>query len=208
MKEQLETAFQLSKTNFDFLSDTEQPVVAPVAYRAEISPDTYMETGDNLTFGQRLADRVTLFGGSWTFLIYFGVLLFAWVLVNSLLLPPQVTFDPYPYIFLNLVLSMMSAVQAPVIMMSQNRQDEKDRLALNHDYEVNLKTEREIQSLHRKLDRLTALHQAEMNQLIILLEQRTREDNGRGDVTPRSLLEDRIPSPTSLKESSTDMLNF
>ena len=191
MEEQLETACRLSQTIFDFPAGSEQKIAEPVTHHPGISPDMNWDVEESLTLGQRLADRVTLFGGSWTFLIWFGILLCVWVLVNSLLLPQRVTFDPYPYIFLNLVLSMMSAVQAPVIMMSQNRQDEKDRQAIRHDYEVNLKTEREIQGLHRKLDRLTALHQAEMEQLVRLLEQSTGKDAGRGDVNSISLCENR-----------------
>jgi uncharacterized membrane protein len=188
MNESFETASYLLENTIDYLSGPERPAKS-VSHHTGNNPDTNVEIEENLTVGQRLADRVTLFGGSWTFLICFGVLLFAWVLVNSFLLPQQVTFDPYPYIFLNLVLSMMSAVQAPVIMMSQNRQDQKDRLAMMHDYEVNLKTEREIQSLHNKLDRLTALHQAEMQRLLGLLEQYAGENVPLGKVKPASSFE-------------------
>jgi uncharacterized membrane protein len=105
-----------------------------------------------LTLGQRLADRVASFGGSWTFIILFGCVLVSWALLNSwLLLRP---FDPYPYIFLNLMLSMLAAIQAPIIMMSQNRQAERDRVRAELDYEVNLKAELEIAALHEKIDAL------------------------------------------------------
>ena len=112
-----------------------------------------------LTLGQRLSDRIARFGGSWRFIILFAGILFAWVLINSLafFLRP---FDPYPYIFLNLILSCLAAIQAPIIMMSQNRQEEKDRLRVMHDYQVNLKAELEIRQLHQKLDHLLS-HQWE-----------------------------------------------
>jgi uncharacterized membrane protein len=106
-----------------------------------------------LTYGQRLADRVAEFGGSWGFIIGFGVILVGWIAVNTMALLRQ-PFDPYPYILLNLVLSCLAAVQAPVIMMSQNRQEAKDRLHAEHDYQVNLKAELEIRQLHWKLDQL------------------------------------------------------
>jgi uncharacterized membrane protein len=113
--------------------------------------DEKYESG--LTFGQRLSDRIAQFGGSWRFIILFGCILLVWVLINSvaLFLKP---FDPYPYIFLNLILSCLAAIQAPIIMMSQNRQEEKDRLRVMHDYQINLKAELEIRQLHQKLDHL------------------------------------------------------
>lgn len=107
------------------------------------------EFADQLTFGQRLADRVAALGGSWTFISLFGAVLFLWIALNwFLLLRLNSTFDPYPYILLNLVLSMLAAIQAPVILMSQNRQAHRDRLDAEHDYEVNLKAELEIMALH------------------------------------------------------------
>ena len=119
--------------------------------RSHISRDTHKEFETRLTFGQRVADQVATFGGSWTFIMSFGVVLVAWVVVNTLVLSTA-AFDPYPFIFLNLILSMLAAIQAPVIMMSQNRQSTKDRLAAQHDYEVNLKAELEVMALHDKLD--------------------------------------------------------
>ena len=104
------------------------------------------------SFGERVADKVAKFGGSWTFIGLFAFVLVAWVVVNSLLL--RHPFDAYPYIFLNLMLSMLAAVQAPVIMMSQNRQATKDRADAENDYAVNLKAELEILALHDKLDAL------------------------------------------------------
>jgi len=111
------------------------------------------------SFGERLADRIAAFGGSWTFLIAFGVFLALWILMNSLVLLWHPV-DPYPYILLNLVLSCLAAIQAPIIMMSQNRQEAKDRLRSQHDYQVNLKAELEIRHLHEKIDHLLS-HQWE-----------------------------------------------
>jgi len=105
------------------------------------------------SFGERLADRIAAFGGSWTFLICFGAFLALWIGMNSIVLvwrPP----DPYPFIFLNLILSCLAAIQAPIIMMSQNRQEAKDRIRSQHDYQVNLKAELEIRHLHDKIDHL------------------------------------------------------
>ena len=109
---------------------------------------------DEATFGQRAADAVARFGGSWAFIGVFALVLAAWVGLNSwfLLRDGHKAFDPFPYILLNLVLSMLAAIQAPVILMSQNRQGEKDRLTALHDYEVNLKAELEIMALHKKMD--------------------------------------------------------
>ncbi|MGE0425607.1 MAG: DUF1003 domain-containing protein, partial [Reyranellaceae bacterium] len=107
-----------------------------------------------LTTGERIADKVASFGGSWTFILMFLGILVLWCGVNTLLLTKATAFDPYPYIFLNLMLSMLAALQAPVIMMSQNRQAKKDRAAARHDYEVNLKAELDLMALHDKLDDL------------------------------------------------------
>ncbi len=109
------------------------------------------------TFGQRVADRVAEFGGSWTFIISFSVFIFFWISLNVIFLHSK-SFDPYPYILLNLILSCIASMQAPVIMMSQNRQEEKDRSRAKNDYMINLKSELEIRMLHEKLDHLI-LHQ-------------------------------------------------
>jgi len=108
------------------------------------------------TFGQRMADKVAAVGGSWGFITAFTVVLLSWMLVNSRILEDLglPAFDGYPFIFLNLMLSMLAAIQAPVIMMSQNRQSQKDRIAARHDYEVNLRTQLEIIRLQRRFDRL------------------------------------------------------
>ncbi len=106
-----------------------------------------------LTFGQRMADGMAKFAGSWTFIIAFMSLLIFWILLNSVLLLTR-HFDPFPFILLNLILSCLAAIQAPIIMMSQNRQEAKDRIRADHDYEVNLKAEEQIERLHGKIDRL------------------------------------------------------
>ena len=112
---------------------------------------------DNNTFGQRIADKVASFGGSWTFIIIFVSFLLGWIAINAFVFFNK-GFDPYPFILLNLLLSCIAALQAPVIMMSQNRQGEKDREKAKNDYMINLKSELEIRMLHEKLDHLI-LHQ-------------------------------------------------
>jgi CRP/FNR family cyclic AMP-dependent transcriptional regulator len=121
--------------------------------RTQVSRNPNLEEEERLTFGQRIADKVASFGGSWTFIIIFGVILAVWVFINSAALFSK-HFDPYPYILLNLFLSMIASVQAPVIMMSQNRLSAKDRLKSDLDYEVNLKAELEVAHLHRKVDHI------------------------------------------------------
>lgn len=110
---------------------------------------------EKLSFGARLADKVAEFGGSWKFIIIFAVILFVWIGINTVQLFSK-PFDPYPYILLNLILSCIAAIQAPVIMMSQNRQEIKDRKRAENDYLINLKAEIEIRHLHQKIDLLIA----------------------------------------------------
>lgn len=136
----------------DDLGEAERHVIKKLFLRKPISRAPGDPAKDG--FGDRLADRVASFGGSWTFITLFGVVLLAWTVGNVLLMSRA--FDPYPFIFLNLMLSMLAAVQAPIIMMSQNRQSAKDRAEAEHDYEVNLKAEIEIMALHEKLDELRA----------------------------------------------------
>ena len=141
--------------DLETLPEREQRVMAHYRERLPISRDTSQEFTTTSTFGQRLADKVATFGGSWTFIIIFATVLVSWVVLNSIILARRdAAFDPYPYILLNLFLSMLAAIQAPIILMSQNRQSVKDRLNAAHDYEVNLKAELEILSLHEKLDEL------------------------------------------------------
>ncbi len=141
------------------LTSLEQDVVRSLREHELLSSNVDAEQEQEWTFGQRLADRIATFGGSWSFLIVFGILLSLWILMNSLILLWRPV-DPYPFILLNLVLSCLAAIQAPVIMMSQNRQEAKDRLRAEHDYQVNLKAELEIRQLHEKVDHLLS-HQWE-----------------------------------------------
>ncbi len=106
-----------------------------------------------LTFGERLSDQIASFGGSWRFIILFGVVLVLWIILNAALLLNR-GFDPYPFILLNLILSCLAAMQAPIIMMSQNRAELRDRLRSENDYKINLKAELEIRHLHEKIDHL------------------------------------------------------
>ena len=142
------------------LSDLEQRVLASFQNNSTLT-DKIVENDDNvtLTFGQKIADKVATFGGSWTFIISFCSFLFIWILINIFWFKNQ-GFDPYPYILLNLILSCIAALQAPVIMMSQNRQEEKDRMRAKNDYMINLKSELEIRMLHEKIDHLI-MHQQE-----------------------------------------------
>jgi len=131
----------------------EATVAKSIAEQEMVSRNLNEEFDTRVSFGQRLADRMASFGGSWTFIILFAVVLVAWITINTAALLTK-PFDPFPYIFLNLILSCIAAIQAPVIMMSQNRQEEKDRLRAEHDYRVNLKAEFEIRSLHEKIDHM------------------------------------------------------
>lgn len=145
------------------LTEMEETVLNNMRDHSTLS-DKMDETDDNksgLTYGQQLADKIASFGGSWRFIIIFGVFIFVWMGINIFLLASK-PFDPYPFILLNLILSCLAALQAPVIMMSQNRQEEKDRLRAKKDYMINLKSELEIRMLHEKLDHLIMHQQQEL----------------------------------------------
>ena len=134
-----------------------------------------------LSRGQRISDKVARFGGSWKFIIAFSVILFLWVLFNALS-PRRDEFDPYPFILMNLVLSAIAALQAPIIMMSQNRKEEKDRMRSENDYLINLKAELEIRSLHQKIDLLLqdeikTLYNLQARQLEMLQQINSKIDN-------------------------------
>jgi uncharacterized membrane protein len=150
----------LLESDYEHIPDRERRVIERIARKVAVSRNINAEHDKSLTFGEKLADRVASFGGSWTFMILFAMVLLFWVALNSLLLAQG--FDPYPYILLNLFLSMLASVQAPIIMMSQNRQAAKDRLDAAHDYEVNLKAEIEIMALHEKLDEMRSKDLAEL----------------------------------------------
>lgn len=139
------------------LSSMEKIVIDTLSNGDEISNIALSQDSIPLSRGQRMADHVASFGGSWTFIISFGFFLFVWILLNTAFLLNK-GYDPYPFILLNLILSCIAALQAPIIMMSQNRQEEKDRERSKLDYMINLKSELEIRTLHEKLDHLI-IHQ-------------------------------------------------
>ena len=154
MSQELEVALKDILANSEVsLTAREKRVLQSILKQTIISRNPHQEHDDDRTIGEKIADQVAVFGGSWTFIIIFGGILLCWVILNSFFLLNK-GFDPYPYILLNLFLSMLAALQAPVIMMSQNRQNIKDRLQATHDYEVNLKAELEIRRLHEKVDEL------------------------------------------------------
>ncbi|TBR10495.1 MAG: DUF1003 domain-containing protein [Lysobacter sp.] len=159
-----------------------QRVLEHAAGRRTITTDPGLADEQGSTLGERAADRVARFGGSWTFIALFGGVLLAWVVVNSVLLRTH-AFDPYPYIFLNLLLSMLAAIQAPIIMMSQNRLADKDRRMARHDYAVNLKSEIEIMALHEKFDalRLQELGEMLIQQQLLLEEMKRLAQRHTGD---------------------------
>ena len=135
------------------LTSLDRSVLESLARHETLAQDVEAELQSTFSFGERLADRIADFGGSWTFITLFGCVILIWVLINTIFLLGR-AFDPYPFILLNLFLSCLAALQAPVIMMSQNRQEARDRLRSENDYQVNLKAELEIRQLHEKLDHL------------------------------------------------------
>ncbi|KQM84991.1 hypothetical protein ASE67_15000 [Sphingomonas sp. Leaf23] len=146
-------ATRLLKGHGDPQGEEEAHVLSAIERGTPVTRDAADESDARSTYGDRLADRVAAVGGSWGFIIAFTAVLLGWMLLNSDVLSHfGLAFDPYPYIFLNLMLSTLAAIQAPVIMMSQNRQSEKDRLAARLDYETNLRAEIDILALHAKLD--------------------------------------------------------
>jgi len=148
-------AQKLLRGEFSKLSEREQRVIATIARRQPAARNVNHAADARATFGERLADRVAGFGGSWTFIVLFVAGLVGWISLNLFIFKRfGDSFDAYPFIFLNLILSMVAALQAPVILMSQNRQSSRDRLSAGLDYEINLKCELEIMTLHDKLDAL------------------------------------------------------
>jgi uncharacterized membrane protein len=156
---QLQYVQSLLESEKGELTDLELEVVRGLREQEIFSKNPEAEAETDRTVGQRLADRIATFGGSWTFIIIFGVVLIAWMALNSYVLVTR-AFDPFPYILLNLLLSTLAALQAPVIMMSQNRQEARDRIRAVQDYKINLKAELEIRQLHQKIDHLLS-HQWE-----------------------------------------------
>ncbi len=133
------------------LTSLERDVILSLKQQDILSQNLNEQISDSTTFGQKLADRVASFGGSWMFILSFAGCMATWILLNTLMASTK-PFDPYPFILLNLILSCLAAIQAPIIMMSQNRQEAKDRLRAENDYRVNLKAELEIRHLHSKID--------------------------------------------------------
>ena len=148
------------------ISEMEKQVIDSIAKNELLSKDLEEELSKDLTSAQRVADRIASFGGSWTFILFFFFFLLLWMCVNVFVLVKR-PFDPYPFILLNLILSCIAAIQAPVIMMSQNRKEEKDRKRSQNDYKVNLKAELEIKLLHEKIDHMI-IHQ---NQRLLEIQQ-------------------------------------
>jgi uncharacterized membrane protein len=135
------------------LSSLDEEVVESLRQHEILSSDLSKEFAGKLTFGERLSDKIAEFGGSWRFIILFGAILVVWIVINGVLLITR-AWDPYPFILLNLILSCLAALQAPIIMMSQNRAAAHDRLHAENDYKINLKAELEIRHLHEKIDHL------------------------------------------------------
>ena len=163
------------------LSALDQEVLESLRQHDLLSSNINLEFDEKLTFGEKLADKIAEFGGSWRFIILFAAVLIVWIGINSVVLLWK-PFDPYPFILLNLILSCLAAVQAPVIMMSQNRQEAKDRLRSEYDYQVNLKAELEIRHLHEKIDhllsrqweRLVEIQQVQMELMTEVLDSRSK----------------------------------
>ena len=171
------------------LSTLERDVVESLREHEVMSENVDAQFERTLTRGERWADRIAEFGGSWRFIINFGIFLGIWILINAII--GSRAPDPYPFILLNLVLSCLAALQAPVIMMSQNRQEAKDRARSEHDYKVNLKAELEIRHLHEKMDfllkqqaqRLFALQELQI-ELMEELARRPGSNGGTGKTEP------------------------
>ena len=163
------------------ISTLESEVVRSLKEHEILADNIDKQFDTKSTFAERLSDKIATFGGSWTFILSFGGFLLLWIVVNVLILTGEKSPDPYPFIFLNLILSCIAALQAPVIMMSQNRQEVKDRLRGENDYKINLKAELEIRHLHEKLDfllkqqsqRLFEIQQIQLEQMEELVSKRT-----------------------------------
>jgi uncharacterized membrane protein len=149
---------QLLASEFGELDELEKEVIHSISANKILSEQIDFTYQENLSFGERLADKIAAFGGSWIFIIVFFSFIMFWIGLNAWWLANK-AFDPFPFILLNLMLSCLAAIQAPIIMMSQNRQEAKDRLRSEHDYKINLKAELEIQLLHKKIDHLL-IHQS------------------------------------------------
>jgi uncharacterized membrane protein len=142
--------------SYSNLNSAEQRVIDSIAGNTSVTQNINESFHESLTIGQKMADKIAAFGGSWTFIVVFFAFIIAWILINTLLWVSNSAFDPYPFILLNLGLSSLAAFQAPIIMMSQSRQVAKDRLEQKNSYEINLKLELELMRVHKKVDKLLA----------------------------------------------------
>lgn len=157
---------QLLSRELGEISELEDEVLQSINKHELLSSNIEDELKEQLTVGQRLSDHIASFGGSWTFITIFFIFLMLWMFINIYLISSK-PFDPYPFILLNLILSTLAAIQAPIIMMSQNRKEAKDRQRSEYDYQVNLKAELEIRLLHEKIDHLIV----QQNQRLIEIQQ-------------------------------------
>lgn len=177
------------------LSALDHEVIASLEQHEILSENIGRGFDNARTFGERLSDRIAAFGGSWRFIMLFGVVLFVWIVANTALLASR-AFDPYPFILMNLILSCIAALQAPIIMMSQNRSEERDRLRAENDYKINLKAELEIRHLHEKLDHLLRSQYNrlfEIQQIQIELLEELGSKRRRTQITPSPIAADSTP---------------
>ncbi len=171
------------------LTSLDQEVIESLQQHELLTENIEKQFERKLTFGEHLSDKIAEFGGSWKFIITFGSVIVVWIVLNVLLLLNR-GFDPYPFILLNLILSCLAALQAPVIMMSQNRAEARDRLRAENDYKVNLKAELEIRHLHEKIDHLLRKQYNRLFEIqqiqIELLEEISQRKRGAPRESPRS----------------------
>ena len=170
--------FKIMEDEKGELTQLETDVIEKLTDYETISVNIEKEFATQFTFGEKLSDKIATFGGSWRFIIIFGTILFIWICVNSYILLSR-PFDPYPFILLNLILSCIAAIQAPIIMMSQNRQESRDRKRAEEDYKINLKSELELRQLHQKVDHLLVQQwerMVEIQELQLELLEELRKD--------------------------------
>lgn len=157
----------------DMVNIVEDEEIIHMLLDKRISRNTNRRSNETISIGEKISDKIAEIAGSWIFIISFCVILFLWVVLNTILLLRP--YDPYPYILLNLVLSCVAALQAPIIMMSQNRQEQKDRMRSENDYRINLKSEIIVEDLHNKLDKLIS-NQEQIKLRLDLIENRKIEN--------------------------------
>lgn len=179
-KYRIQYVHALLKSEKGELTDLEKEVVESMQKHELITKNAESEFDEQWSFGERLADKIATFGGSWAFLICFALFLLIWIVINTIVMKVHPA-DPYPFILLNLLLSCLAAIQAPIIMMSQNRQEAKDRLRSQYDYQINLKAELEIRHLHEKVDHLLSHQWERLAQIqeiqLDLLEEMSKKQN-------------------------------